>query len=421
MTPSTDVYDELASMFMTSEDDAPNGQDAESTTRITCEALIVGHLPVRAGLWLAPFADALAREQGPTALVRLDDEHPTLELLRGGEDALSEAQSLREAIERTASRARHWIVRGREGVAPEELVAAEPDRLTILTGADNAAVVRTYQIIKSLHHAAERENRSMPACGVAIIGADPEQATLTFERIRAATHSQLGVDVTLRRMLHRMDADLESRGFVRFDREASPGVKQAMQWIRAARQTVDVRPSVPGSPMSNEQFPDSRQPAADSPLRNRTMKLMPKPSMAMESKHAGQSHEPNEIVQPKPLADHVDGLTPIEPRCPRRESVELAVDARGDLHLLAREAHLRELRAVESWAHDHRELLSMACHNATLNPAANVMCHLFTESPKSVADLHGTSLHLHVLAPVKVGTETAWYAAPLNEPIAATV
>ena len=63
-------------------------------------------------------------------------------------------------------------------------------------------------------------------------------------------------------------------------------------------------------------------------------------------------------------------MTPLNPRCPGHERVELGVDRDGRLHLAARDGDLRELRIVEAWARAHRELLSMACPDHGINPAA---------------------------------------------------
>ncbi len=40
--------------------------------------------------------------------------------------------------------------------------------------------------------------------------------------------------------------------------------------------------------------------------------------------------------------------------------------------------------------------------------------HLFSDQPARLADLHGTGLQLHVLAPVTVEGRQGWYTAPLN-------
>ncbi len=82
MTRIVDPFDELTALFLTTDSEDVNGRNGTHQAT-TVEILLVGHLPVRAGLWLAPYADALAREAGPTALLRLDDSAPQLQILRG--------------------------------------------------------------------------------------------------------------------------------------------------------------------------------------------------------------------------------------------------------------------------------------------------------------------------------------------------
>ena len=58
----------------------------------------------------------------------------------------------------------------------------------------------------------------------------------------------------------------------------------------------------------------------------------------------------------------------------------------------------------------------MACREHNIDPAGRTVCHVFTDAPVSVSDLHGTNLRLHVLAPVDVEGKRGWYAAALNKP-----
>jgi hypothetical protein len=144
------------------------------------------------------------------------------------------------------------------------------------------------------------------------------------------------------------------------------------------------------------------------------MKLAPKPAVGFEIKHSATSTEPVADGQPVLLSTYVDGLTALPVRSPGHERVELAVDATGRLHLLGREQTLREMRLVESWSRAHRELIAMACPEHPIDQGVKAVCHIFSAEPVSLADLHGADLRLHVLAPVEVNGQTAWYAAPLN-------
>ena len=81
--------------------------------------------------------------------------------------------------------------------------------------------------------------------------------------------------------------------------------------------------------------------------------------------------------------------------------------------MVAREADRRALHIVAAWARTHRELISLTSPHY-IDPAVKVVCHVFTDEPSSLCDLHGTDLRLHVLAQVTVEGKRGWYAAPLN-------
>ena len=66
MTDHVDPFDELAALFLTEPDVVAPGNEGSTAQRTVVELAIVGHLPVRAGVWLTPYADAIACEQGPT-------------------------------------------------------------------------------------------------------------------------------------------------------------------------------------------------------------------------------------------------------------------------------------------------------------------------------------------------------------------
>jgi len=138
--------------------------------------------------------------------------------------------------------------------------------------------------------------------------------------------------------------------------------------------------------------------------------------MAIEAKQPPKESEPTRDGKPVPLTSYITGgglkLLPV--RMPGHERIEIAVDSAGRLHVIGHEQSLRELRIVEQWTRTHRELLIMACPQHPIDSLAAPHCHVFTDRPASLADLHGADLSLHVLAPVMVNGSTGWYAAALN-------
>ncbi len=153
-------------------------------------------------------------------------------------------------------------------------------------------------------------------------------------------------------------------------------------------------------------------------MANVNARIAPDPTYEVEPKQSATgATEPGESGRPSPLSRFIEGLKPLPVRCPGHERLELAVDQAGTLHLIALEPHLRELPVVRSWARAHRELIGMACRGQLIDPAAEAVCHVVSDRPASLADLHGSDLRLHVLAPVTVEGKQGWYAAPLNADI----
>jgi hypothetical protein len=462
----SDAFDELAAMFLTNDpqaDSSPIGPLRRSSSvsartvagsnTAFIQLLSIGHLPVRGNLWLTPYVDAVAREIGPVALIRLDGDQPTLELLRGREEWRAEVagRPLREVLETIAADIRAWIIRPPASAETAELLEIGFDRIMLLTSADQAAGVAAYQTIKELKLTADEINVELPSLVVTVVGCAAEIATGMVRRLQHTAMSQLGIGVELERVLPRIDSDLRSSVYLRFGDDVPGSMRELIDMIddathSAERHSVTPRPlperepslaqveapteahagangkrhAVPSAePQRVEWDPIVRgEPAtrvgrdrdANAVARSETprIKLGPKPSTAARSKSEA-SDSPSER-----LTDHVRGLTALSVRCPHSEHVELAVDSLGGLHLLARESHLREIGIVESWAKSHRELLVMALPDHGIDPSQRLTSHVFTDQPSSVADLHGTDLKLHVLAPVEVEGRRGWYAAALN-------
>src|SRR5204862_6923919 len=124
--------------------------------------------------------------------------------------------------------------------------------------------------------------------------------------------------------------------------------------------------------------------------------------------------EPADHGKPVPLSSCIAGLKPLPVRSPGHERIEIAVDGEGQVHVLGFEKSMREMRIVEHWVKSHREILAMACAGHPIDTLGTTQCHVFTDTPATVADLHGTGLRLHVLAAVAVNGQTGWYCAPLS-------
>jgi hypothetical protein len=459
MTQTADPFDDVAAMFMT-EGDGPG----TSAPQAVVELLMVGHLPVRAGLWLAPYADAIARRDGATALVRLDGDEPMVHVMRAGPDALpvEACRNLRESILHLGPSIRTWIVRPPYRAAPAELLGSGAERVTILSSADQVAVANAYTLIKGLVEEARKNERDLPRFGLAVIGADEARATQVQRTISRTTREYLDLEVPLACCVPRIDATLQSGPLRSFAGMARPDLDEVMAWIGDARQRPSATAAPPATPSATvappaapappataappTPAPTGEPPIVDVPSAVRAvlesaptttswsapltadpprsapppvsgaLKLSPKAAAEVEPKDPVEATEPVADGQPVPLAAHVPGLTPLLPRCPGHERVELAVDGDGVMHLLGREGDLRDMTFVTAWARTHRELLAMACPDQAFDPRGRTVCHVFTDDPLEVADLHGSDVHLHLLTAVEVEGRRGWYAAALNKP-----
>jgi hypothetical protein len=530
MSRTFDPFDELAAMFLTT----PQASDLQEAARVTpsrvspqpsvmmnptngaasapspiVELLIAGHLPVRGGLWMTPYADAIARVSGAVGLIRMDGEEAMLQIIDPGrEDQPREESTLEKAIAAHGETVNTWVIRTAAGTPWADLAAAPVDRFTILTSADEAAIVAAYQIIKDLAEASLQINRKLTSVGLAVVGVDQSAAKSAIERLNRTTGSFLEVEVKLAMCLPRIDTGLKSSRCMLFGGQAAPSFADIMQWANQARTTprrreadhqniagklyadretsvmhagdvlrvpspmqstaahaplmpppapIPIHPpvplprpaarqmppaspdlmtlipspatlspraqpiqpqvSLPKPPLQQREPASPPQPIIETPreLHATPIKLAPKPSTHVEAKHPAKPVEPDDHGQPVPLSNYIANLTPLPIRCPNHERIEIAVDRDGGLHLLGRESALRDLQIVEAWTKSHRELIAMACPQHPIDHMHKTITHVFTPEPSTLADLHGSGLRLHVLAPVNVNGQTAWYAAALNK------
>jgi hypothetical protein len=374
-----------------------------------------------------------------------------VQILRGPAELMSSRQpaTLEQAIDELSPLVNAWIVRPALSADPAEVVAAGAPQVTILSSGDEAAVVAAYQIIKQLAEAAQYVDSPVPHIRLAVMGVDQSAAEAAVEKLNRTTVSFLGVEVRLADSLPRMDASIRSTRYMSFANAMIPVLGDVLSQVKdagnrqPALRRVEPAPDVIGRVHAAHDSHSVRgalkvggRPLPPSPMRSEVrepananenvninangeeppIRLRPKPVMDVAAKDAAPPREPDDRGRPIPLAGHVEGLSPLIIRMPGHEQVELAVDGSGRLHVLCQEAALRELRAVEAWTLSHREIITLACPQHTIDRTASVIAHVFTDRPTALADLHNTSLHLHVRAPVVVNGQTGWYIAPLNMP-----
>jgi hypothetical protein len=465
MPAPVDAFDELAALFLTHPE--RTAEHGTPPPQRQVEVLVVGHLPVRGSLWIGPYADAIARERGPTALLRLNEDEPSIELFRAASPRTEVADGdVLNAIDRLTQRIATWIIRPPSPQsAPAETGGTATanawqaaDRVTILTGADEAATVSLYQMLKECAESTRSAGRSMPCVQLGVVGCERERAMELVQRINRTASAFLNVQVALAACLPYMDAGIRSNGYHRFSAADAPSLLDVLGRLRspmrpsthstdprngqartespldernwsdtscialaaAAEEELDrfgtsAFAAHPPSPRENGAGVDTQHAASASVV---PAKVSPKPTppmMELPVTAPGRAGVPRlDEGDPLPLVQHVAGLTALPFRCPDCPTIELAVDPDRRIHALGRETELRRMHTVAAWLRRHHDLLVRACPGVALDGGGCIQ-HLFTDTPASLADLHGSDLRLHVLAPVRIGGQTAWYTAPLSK------
>ncbi|MEE2719406.1 MAG: hypothetical protein VX727_06450 [Planctomycetota bacterium] len=298
------------------------------------------------------------------------------------------------------------------GLDVVHLATAGFDRITILSGTDQAAVVAAYQLCKSF--------TALPGAvqldlGICFAGSNPTVAGETGTRLAETVREQLGFELTIRESLHQIDAAGTQMQACRFPHHPH-GVDGIVAELHRGLAAASADPPLPTA-IEPELPPASIEESVPEPM----IQVPPPPLVVadellepLDLDEPVAPTEPTSTVGEMQLAEHVPGLTMLPVGCPACSDVELAVDADGRLHCLGRESALRQLQVASRWAVEHHQLLALACPGSLSDSLLEPICHLFTSHPPDLADLHGSGLRLHLLTRVVVGSESTWYTCPLS-------
>ncbi len=416
MTTHPDQYAALTALFTTDSASAPtlaieSNLEPEivvvPSPRIEC--LIPGHLPVRAHAWFLPCARSLVGPGLPGVLARIDDDLVQLNSFGLEREELEAFQSLPEL----ARACGQWLILPGSHFEPSAACSLDADRITILTGADQAALVAAYQMIKSIVAGAMTDPAKLDL-GLFIAGSPEGMAAETASRLADTALDQLGCTVAYRGSIQRIELEEDcstgmklplSEGgictFVSDVRSALASVKPTRNEGGPVAKTLPRPPGMSWTPPQAEPGPVEFTPA----------KLMPSPSMPKQSTQVPSSAEAS--CDRGSFASHVEGLTLLPIRCPACDQIELAVDEAGRVHCLGPIEELRSLLVAEGWVMSQGTLLEAACpdHVVTVSPPA---LHGFTSDPMEVSDLHGTTLQLRLLVEVEAGESRTWFSTRLS-------
>lgn len=382
--PTPDEYTALADLFLSepkanaqpAEAPSPKTPDESKTDRI--EALIVGHLPVMGSAWVRQHARQTARDLGrPVALLRLSAGHAALDVFgdTSGIENMVPAADLDAGIRTANHLDPHWMIRT-DAVAETTLAGARGiDRRTLLTGADEAAIVAAYRAIKSLLPA-DPEDLPGSDIGVVIMGADHPDAEAAGRRIGRASEAFLGskIEVTVgsdqiqtgpATTVFRGETALELTGAIELAASGASMFKLTGAPAPAAPSKPRVSPRPAPRTSSLEPTLDLPSHPHSSPTRStpahsnsaRSNSTRPAPTL---ERHAS----PAAIVPAASEDGRLPGMRVLAADCPAAHGVQVAVDQQRSPHLIAEahdkataEAAAASLQAALSWFRAHESLL----------------------------------------------------------------
>ena len=459
MSLNGDAFGSLAALFTTG--NGGEGQAARTTDGPTLGAVttvLVGNLPVMAGLWTTQFADAVARIAGPTALVRFERDDVTIELLRADGRQVPPAgpAAVSRWLPRAASTVRRWLICVPAETSPAEVLAAGQEIL-LMTGADEAAVTGAYLRLKYLADEGVNAGTPIERVGIVIVGATTEQAAHAAARLGDAARSFLGVDVETVACLPRIER-VESSARATYPAEECPPIAQFTRELQSARvgashrfdadlpaaslvmhtEAAAVEPKFPSMP---QPFTSRHEPLAHGDSAMDTTHA-PRSGQAehvahtLQPSHTSQpthtSHAAPHTSHPAPartapafaalpiaelplkLVPLLRGLRALVISCPMAPEVELALDDERRMHIVGRADQLARVRTARTWAAMHRELLGMAF--AELKDGFEVRERILLGDAREAISLHGTGVLLDVLVVAETPSGRVHVVVPLNDP-----
>ena len=406
-TPSG-AYDALADLFL-ADDPVPTlrlvtqtrtrfAEPASSPTPrphaapLDVEALVLGHLPVLAGAWAAQHARSLADELGrPVALVRLTADTITLQVMGRRDElaAIPDASDLDEAISEAARCCARVLVRVDTPFELDLAAAAGVDRVCLLSGADDAAVVAAYRTLKGIRESIGNdgapdhdEETPIRSLALRIMGADEADAEAAAGKIGRVSRAFLNCEIETLDSVARISA---GSGRTLATETSNLGTTGLLAALREASRRA--QPTAITDDTSDHTEPHTTGPGSS-------------------DRRTG----PQEI-RAVSLASRV-GLRALPVTCPTARGIELALDEHGHLHLLGEgAASAPDLLAAEGWARVNGELLaSLAGTDFSREPVVRIL----TETPARDRRLLDSRFRVDLVREVRLDDASTWCCVPLN-------
>jgi hypothetical protein len=386
---------------------------------VRVEGLILGHLPVLGAAWVGQYAKHVAASShAPVAILRIQEGHVSLDLVspvgaaarahsRVGASSMDPGSiTLEAAIANARREASHWLIRVDEVHETDLLSLQGLSQVTLLTGADDAAIVSSYRTLKQLsRQLSHRDDEFSMTLGLAILGADETRASAAEAKLREGARTFLSTPIAPAAKVGKISPGTTTTVY-----RSQSGTADACQTLTAVLAMLD-------------ESRESAVPPVATLVESQPALQLPSP--ATESAKAARVQGADSVTPSRPAPQQGDlasllGLIAADVTCPYAPSVQLAWSSNdGGLHLLMIHEEAadptRELLAAAAWAHDHKALLTrlapvQASNAATFGPTL----HLVTKDLRSTRSLLDTAIRVHVLIEIKTGEGVVKAMAPAN-------
>lgn len=396
------------------------GAAAQAGRGVHIEALLVGHTPGLGAAWVTQYArhEAEASRQ-PIALLRTQAGRLSLEVfgMHGAHDA--QPATLADAIALAREIAPRMLVRVDEVDEPELLTHAALREVTMITGADDPAVVACYRTMKQvrglLEQRAERADEPV-AARLALVGTGASKAEAAHDKLKRAAEAFLSHELSP--AVHMEKIHSGARPFVLFYGEAAQSTTQLLDLIARIGGVAASEPR--REPRAAEVVSSSADAAVEAPAKVvMATQNSVKPAIASEPRASTQAVAAEFGAQD--LVACIEGLAAMDAHCPYAEHVRFALDAQGQLHLLVEPRTgfdaVQELLAAAAWSRDHATLLAKVDRRLTgwnAEGGLTPTLHVLTEDARIARGLFESAIRVHVLSRVTIQGRAMTVAKLLN-------
>ncbi len=441
----------------------PGTTRATSTTNCKppVEAVFAGNLPGFGGPWIIQYAHYLALQYGPVAIIQIDDDTIDVEVVSTADDNLLPSHTglkssaanatvtlqacLEELTQLSTTPIQGWLVRFADPISDTSLQrAGDFSKWTIVSGADEPAVISSYQLLKQLIHQPSQLEHHV---GLMVMGSDEQESHVAAEKLNATAADFLDSPVGLIGHQKKM-VPVSHRVVGSFN-----ACKEHWLALSSFLKSLPVTPRQDG--FNHDGASTASRPAITEPTthdkdqtraKHQPAQPIASPGPLQADTHTRSSPtthiqiEPLETILPE-LASYLPGTIPLEARCPQYPDTQLVVDESGRLHVLARcggyqgdtpgsdpvrrdpDTHMQELlnqamvelMAANAWAREHLGLIQLTQRQCRIDPSTSPRTHLFTHNAKAAARFgRHDDIQFHLLRQVHVGSHHTWFCTELN-------